>query len=289
MLCFHDFFIAQYQLPYRLSEPSQRIILPPELNEISGLTDIDLKRIACVQDEQGKVFIFDLDSQSIVKSYAFDSIGDFEGLTYTKHSLFILRSDGYLYEWLNFNPDRGGKKIRRSNLNLPTIDNEGLCFDQKQNRLLIASKSKPKQKAKKDCRYIYSYNIKNQHLSQKPEYLIHLDTLTSILFSKQDSITEQKTKFNFRPSSLSIHPKTNDIYIISASDYLMVVLNYSDGSIKHIEHLDKSLFNKAEGITFLDSGMMIITNEAKDTVPTLILFDYLPNKTSSSIFDKSVE
>jgi hypothetical protein len=47
-----------------------------------------------------------------------------------------------------------------------------------------------------------------------------------------------------------------------------------DGSIEHIELLDPTMFNKAEGITFYDNGDMLITNEGQDKKPTLLYFKY---------------
>jgi len=38
--------------------------------------------------------------------------------------------------------------------------------------------------------------------------------------------------------------------------------------------LDPRVFNKAEGITFMENGDMLITNEGQDHRPTLLRFNY---------------
>ncbi|MBK7389832.1 MAG: SdiA-regulated domain-containing protein [Bacteroidetes bacterium] len=79
--------------------------------------------------------------------------------------------------------------------------------------------------------------------------------------------------FNFRPSSLAVHPVTDEIYIISAADFMLVVMDRK-GSVLHMKQLDRKLFPKAEGITFLNDGTMIITSEAAGNFPYLNIFSY---------------
>jgi hypothetical protein len=62
-------------------QPSKVCELPAELIEISGLTDVDGKTVACVQDELGDVFIYDLENCTIIEQITFEGPGDFEGLT----------------------------------------------------------------------------------------------------------------------------------------------------------------------------------------------------------------
>ncbi len=47
-----------------------------------------------------------------------------------------------------------------------------------------------------------------------------------------------------------------------------------NGNIEHIEQLNPTMFNKAEGITFYENGDMLITNEGQDNKPTLLHFKY---------------
>ena len=51
---------------YNLSAPDRVYILPKKLKEISGITEIDSSRIACIQDEREIVFIYDLNSGQII-------------------------------------------------------------------------------------------------------------------------------------------------------------------------------------------------------------------------------
>ncbi len=264
------------KIPYDLSKPSGKYVLPEILFEVSGLTNIDSAHIACVQDELGTVFIYNFKSNTIVFEHKFDTEGDFEGLTYANKTLFILRSDGRLTEWSNFSFQTGGKTIQHSMLPLLTANNEGLCFDSKQNRLLIAAKSKPINHDYKAERFIYEYNLIKNELNPEPAYSINTADLGVIAkkFNIEQNDTTVKGKprpFNFRPSSLAVHPETSDIYIISASDKLLLVMD-KKGNIEHMEELSPELFAKAEGITFLDDGTMIIVNEGVGSAPTMLMY-----------------
>lgn len=263
-------------IPYNLNRPDKKYELPAILEEVSGLTDIDSAHVACVQDEIGTVFIYNFLKNAIIARHKFDSLGDFEGLTFTGKSLFILRSDGRLTEWRNFDPKTGAGEIFHSILPLQTTNNEGLCFDSRNNRLLIAAKSKPMNHDYKSERFIYEFDLAKNKLNSNPAYSINTIDLEAA--AKEFDIVQQnrtaagKPKpFNFRPSSLAIHPHTSDIYIISAADRLLLVIN-EKGKIVSMEKLKEDLFAKAEGITFLKDGTMIITNEAAGFVPTLLLY-----------------
>jgi len=245
---------AQQAFRYDLEKPDIRHQLPAILNEISGLTDLDSNSVACVQDELGTIFIYDFKKGEITSRHTFDITGDFEGLTFTGKDLFILRSDGRLTEWKNFLKPKNS--YHHSNLPVVTNNNEGLCYDPKYNRILIAAKSKPNEKELKSERYIYAYDLSKSQFNPKPVYSINIDQLTTKAMDlnfkpiKADNAKGKKNLINFRPASLSVHPSTDEIYIISAVDRMLVVMNRK-GEITHIKALPPDLYAKAEGITFL--------------------------------------
>jgi uncharacterized protein YjiK len=266
---------AQSKFQYNLDKPVVQYQLPEILNEISGLTDIDSTQVACVQDELGIIFIYNFRSGKIVSQHRFDSIGDFEGLTYTKNALYILRSDGRLTEWNHFPSNR--ISLNHYLLSLLTSNNEGLCFDQHHNRLLIAAKSKPLNKEEKSERFIYAFDLATKKLQEKPLYSLNVEYLAEKARSFHIQQTDINAKgaikpFNFRPASLAVHPKTDDIYIISAADKLLLVMNRK-GEVISMKSLNTEMFAKAEGITFLHDGTMIITNEAAGKTPNLLVFE----------------
>lgn len=268
-----------HEFKYDLLTPQKSYILPTILNEVSGLTTLNQNKIACVQDEKESIFIYDLKKEAVSKEYSSDIEGDYEELALVGTTMYLLRSDGVLIEYTNYST--APVKTKEYQLNLPSADNEGLCYDKKNNRLLIAAKSKAKEVEKKHIRLIYSFDLASKELIPEPAFKLDINKIEAK--AKKEGIstptrTVKKTEkevsdFNFRPSAIAIHPFENTIYIISAKDAMLLVIDQK-GSIISLFSLSPNLFHKAEGITFLPDGAMLISNEAKDKKPTLLKFEY---------------
>jgi hypothetical protein len=266
---------------YNLSKPDFSLVLPDTLREISGLTDIDSITFACIQDEHGILFIYDLLKNEIQKQYSFNIDGDYEGITRVDSAMYILRSDGALFEISNYQSSKF--KLTSFTTGIPANNNEGLCYDPYNNRLLIASKGKiAKGPEYKDKRVIYGFDLKTKLLTDKPVFEFDLKNIKQ--YAKKNKINlPTKTKKNgqitetfikFMTSAIAIHPITKKLFLLSASDHLFFIFNTTNGDIEHMELLNPDIFNKAEGITFLDNGDMIITNEGQNKKPTLLRFNY---------------
>src|SRR5688572_19214995 len=55
-------------------------VMPAVLAEISGLSHITGDQFATVQDEEGKIFIYNTQTSTIEKEIPFAGVGDYEGL-----------------------------------------------------------------------------------------------------------------------------------------------------------------------------------------------------------------
>lgn len=268
---------------YNLKQPNTTQNLPKVLREVSGLTDINASTFACVQDEKGVLFIYDMLQNNIVDKHMFHADGDYEGITYANGLMYVLRSDGKLFEIANYNNDK--RRITTYNTNIPAIDNEGLCYDAQQNRLLIACKSKAGKGPKfKDKRHIYAFNLATKKLEDKPAFIIDVNDAKAFAQLHNLPIPRKKGKkknkkdgkpiIKIKTSAIAVHPINGNLYLLSAADYLFFVFS-PQGKILHMEPLNPTTFNKAEGITFMPNGDMCITNEGEDHKPTLLTFKYL--------------
>lgn len=270
---------SQDSIPYNLKQENQTIILPDELREISGLTVIDPKTLACVQDEEGLIFIYDLKTQTITHKIPFAGPGDYEGIAAVGKDMYILRSDAKLFRVRNYqSAKRSVDSIATGILNK---ENEGLCFDQKNNRLLIGSKSKIGKGAEfKNLRTIYAFDLKQNQLKQDPLYTYDLNSIKEFAAKNRIQLptkpnrknpNEQDIALKFQLSGIYIHPKSKLLYALSASDYYLFVFN-NLGEIIHLEVLDPQKFNKAEGIAIMPNGDVYISNEGQTGNPTILLF-----------------
>lgn len=265
---------------YDLKNPGETIILPPVLHEISGITLIDSTSVACIQDENGIVFIYDLTRKEIRKHFTFHGNGDYEDITYANEKIYVIRSDAVLFEINDLSDSGIAEEIKLKEI--PHDEFEGLCYDRLNKRLLIA----PKDKADKDAevetrRGIYGFNLATKQLIEKPVINFKLSSIKKFAsgdknFNKENEGKKDKKNepdIKFEPSAIGIHPLNGNLFVLSAKDQLMFVFNMK-GNIKNILKLDPYLFNMPEGITFFENGDMLISNEGDKLRPTLLRFSY---------------
>ena len=265
---------------FNFKEPSLILNLPFELREISGLTNFSDLEIACFQDENGILFVYDLLKDSIIGQFDFGFKADYQGLTKADSSYFTLRSDATLLE-IAFPYD--SSHVTETKLAIQEQDNEGLCYDQRNNRLLITPKTKfGKGKILKDTRAIYAIDLATKELNETPLFLISIAEIEAFANKNQMQLPQKISKqspdsisaLKFIPSALAEHPKTDEIYVLSAVDQTLAVFD-KNGTLLNFVLLDTKLFNKPGGITFLSNGDLIIVNEGQMGVPALLRFDWL--------------
>ncbi|MCX6260728.1 MAG: hypothetical protein NTY95_07815 [Bacteroidia bacterium] len=199
---------------YDLSNPDKIDVLPGILHEISGITEIDNSTIACIQDENGILVIYDLS-----------------------------------------------------------------CYNKKNNMLLIGPKSNIEGK-KINKRAIYGFSLETKRLLDEPvvkfdleaikEYAIENKIDLAVTYKKKE---KSEPEIELRTSAIGIHPVTNKLFLISGVEHILFVFDL-DGNLEYMEKLDPKLFNQPEGITFLNNGDMLISNEGGSGNATLLRFNY---------------
>jgi hypothetical protein len=262
---------------YDLSNPDKIDDLPGILHEISGITEIDNSTIASIQDENGVLVIYDLSKSRISNQFLFHSDGDYEGIARAGNTIFVLRSDGELFEIPNYKSAEFTSIKYKTEI--PAKDNEGLCYYKKKNMLLIGPKSDIEGK-KKSKRAIYGFSLETKKLLDKPVIKFDPEEIKEYATKNKLNlpVTEKKNeksepKIELRTSAIGIHPLTNKLFLISGIEKILFVFDL-DGTLEYMEKLDPELFNQPEGITFLNNGDMLISNEGGPGKATLLRFNY---------------
>ncbi len=268
---------------YKVDSPDDIITLPAILHEISGLTCIDSTTVACIQDEKGILFIYDLKEKTIKKQFTFFSKGDYEGIARVEDTIYVLRSDGTLVEISDYKSNN--VIVTPYPTYIPMRNNEGLCYDGPNKRLLIAGKENTiKRGDLKARKFIYGFDLKTKLPIPEPVYTFDTGSLKEHAVSSSIDLPlkEKKKKkaksfkpvLLFRPSAICIHPLTTDLYILSSEDHMLFVFDKS-GNINKIVQLNPGLFPQPEGITFLENGDMLVSNEGQSKrSATLLRFNY---------------
>lgn len=273
-----------YNFPYELSNPAKVYELPPVLDEISGISLIDEKRIACVQDELGQIFIYNMDLKEIERHFDFGKELDYEDIEIIGSDAYVLESDGDLhvvYDFLNENKRKTDKKeLALESRN----DCEGLCYQKATNSLLIACKGKAglgKDNDLKGYRAVYRYSLEEEKLIEAPVMLVKIDNLLDYsnlnVFAKISyklaSTFDPNGDIRFQPSAIDIHPKSGYIYITSFVGGVLAVYD-KNAHLVTTEKLDRIMFMQPEGLDFDKNGNMYISNESNGGKANILFFEW---------------
>lgn len=268
-------------IKYQIDQPYQITSLPKKLNEISGIATTSQNSILCVQDEEGVLFEWSLPDKKIIQEIYFHKNGDYEALALAEQEVYVLRSDGALFAFL-YNESKSSDAVKKYTTHLSKEhDTESVCFDVENNRLLIAVKENPEKiEAWKNHIPVFEFNLNTFNMPSAPAFLISSEAVNKILLErlKESNSSEfekimsgKKFDLKFKISDMTIHPMNKHIFAIASVGKLLLELEM-DGTIIDAVRLNKKLFPRPEGITFLPDGTLVISNEAEVESANLLFF-----------------
>jgi uncharacterized protein YjiK len=249
------------ELPVTLMSKSDVTIiqvweLPAALVEISANVLIDDQRMACIQDNAGTIYLYNLQSKAIEQKIVFTGKGDFESLVHVGNTFYALRADGHLYK---ITPGTKAEPVVET-FDLPlTVENdtESMFYDVTGNRLLIGVKEKNLANANTSGKEVYAFDLKTNTMSPKPVLTIEEpDDATPSEATKKGKKKDRK----FKPSEIAMHPSTRELYILNGPASILLIAD-ALGKIKKQYPLDKQLFPQPEGLCFSKSGELYISSE----------------------------
>ncbi len=268
---------TKYQFPYQLDQPAMKATLPPELNEISGLSITSEKEICAIQDENGILFYLDKENGEIVRTQNWYKDGDYEGVECVDDTIYVVKSNGKLFELSPSDADTLQRVLYKSEISKKD-DIEGLSYDHKGNRLILFCKGKGSESEEnlKQCK-AFSFCLSEKKIDTLAEFSLKLAAVKSYINQLKehkhlDKIKEffsSEKELPFAPSAVAIHPITQNIYLTSSKGKLLLVMN-PDKKVLHIEKLSKKMHPQPEGLAFDKDGTLFISNEAKKENPAIL-------------------
>lgn len=240
---------------YSLNKPKRKWELPVELTEISGLSYFDTNQLACVQDEKGILFIYDLAKSEIIKEYGFGKNADYEGVEIVNGLAYVLKSNGLIYRFVP-----GVEPVSKIETGLSgKNDTEGLGYSAKKNALLVACKE--------------TAGLKNEEITKaRAIYIVPIDQgtpITRILLDHKsygEALRRKglnlKEHMPFKPSGIAEHPDSGLWFIIASVGKLLLIIR-PDGTIVDAIPLRPDIFLQPEGIAFGPDGGLYISSEGK--------------------------
>jgi hypothetical protein len=247
---------------YNLADP-EKLFMPNVLFEISGIafSNKGNDTIYAEQDEEGKLFHFKLGDNKTV-STKFGKKGDYEDVAIYTNIVFMLRSDGVLYSFpLAEANNKDAGNVQEWNNLLPKGEYEAMYADEATGKLYILCKHCGDDKTSRAVSgYIFAI-AGNGGLTAAGGFEINVKDIEKIAGDK---------KIAFHPSALAKNNATNEWYIVSSVNSMLVVTG-DDFTIKKVYPLSRSVFNQPEGIAFDKSNNLYISNEGGTTTAGNIL------------------
>ncbi len=228
--------------------------MPEDLEEISGIQYLSKDRIACIQDEEGIIYIYNLNTNLVEKRINFAKAGDYEGIAISSSTAYIIESNGLLYQVAHYMDSTFTTEIIKTPFS-GRNNMESLTLDEKNNRLLMAVKDKdPNGKSFKG---IYPFDLDTKKTSLTPVLKIPLD---DPIF--KSSKGKGKKSDSFYPSDLAINPIDGNIYVLEGKNPQLLIMDWK-GKLLRLHKLYEKSFPQPEGITFAPDGTLYISNEGR--------------------------
>lgn len=250
---------------YNLNKPFL-LKLPVELDEISGVAFYAKDTsVFAVGDEFGYLYKIPLTRNKPIRKWRFAGDGDYEDLVMVDKVFYVLQSNGDITAF-TFDDHN---QILKQQEKFPEGGNEFeiLYYDPHLFKLTMICKDC--ESDKKKALTAFNYNLLNKHFDDSSS--INVTAIANMIGEK---------KIKFKPSAAAINPVTDELYIVSSVNKLLVIADRK-GNPKQTYPIDEGLFKQPEGITFTPGGDMIISNEsAKSGVANLLFFKY--NKKAKS-------
>jgi uncharacterized protein YjiK len=276
--------IDSVRIPFDLSSPDRIFELPDELKEISGIALIDTGNLACIQDEDGNIYIFNIFQKRVTNTITFAGKGDYEDIEVVDGKIYVIQSNGHLF--CIEHPGQNEQVVTRFQTPLSKKnDCEGLCYDPETNSLLIACKGSASpgeglvgNRNKKD-RAVFRFDLTINKMDTEPFLLISLDTIEKLKgldalgrFSYSlASTVDADGNVVFQPSGIAIEKEKGYIYLLASVGKSLLVLDRG-GHFLAYQNLPPHFFGQPEGICFTAEGDLFISNEGKEKHGTILFF-----------------
>lgn len=239
-------------------------ILPPQLHEISGLTLTPDGRVFAHNDENGRVIQIDPKTGIVVKRFMLqgDPTGDFEAIAHVGPDIYLLESNGRLYQFQE-GADGAHVPYTRYDTRLGReCDFEGLAYDAANSWLLLA------------CKRVITKNLKNELVIYRlPLPTTDTSSLSMLTIPKVEVIGTNRWR-NFQPSDMAIDP-ANGNYVLIASQEKGIAVITPGGGVVRSEPLPGN-HQQAEGVAVTRDGILIVSDEARHKPAAITLYRWRP-------------
>ena len=252
---------------YDLTSP-KTYKLNSALDEISGIAfhPENANLIYAIQDEEGKLFTYDLMQSKIVDEFSFGKNGDYEDIATDGKYFYILKSNGDIHYFpVNHNKNKANVEIVKNVL--PKGEYESLALNPLDQSLLVLCK---------DCKVDksngrvtgYKFSLQQNKLSTTfTTFTLDIDSLRK---------WDENISKTIKPSAMTFNAVKKEWYIISSIDKILIVTNDAFQPT-NILTFTRNQFEQPEGLAINNSGDLFISSEIGDSNAAAI-YQFKSNK-----------
>lgn len=250
--------------------PVAKWILPPELTEISGVAITADGRLLAHGDEHGRVWVIDPRRGMVLKRF---SIGektveaDFEGIADADGTLYLLASNGDLYEFKEGADHAHVPYVKHDTGLGHECEFEGVAYDRPNASLLLACKNVSKKELRDDI-VIYRWKLQQTDSTRLTMLTVPLDRVSG---------GEGKTKLH--PSDITVDPSTGNYVLVAAQEHVLVEVTPA-GDLVRVLPL-KGEHPQAEGVAITKDGLLIVSDEATNRSAVITIYRWPPPAATS--------
>ncbi|MGB3466419.1 MAG: SdiA-regulated domain-containing protein [Cyclobacteriaceae bacterium] len=258
------------KLKYDLNKPTKKWELPDEASEISGLTFYRENIIMFLNDEDGKVFTYDLNKEEVLEDYKFWKDNDFEGIEVVGNKIYTLQSDGDIISFVIDDDDADDIDKEETGLS-DKNDTEGLGYDPFTDRLIIACKDKGDLDDKDvKGRVVYAYDYRSKKVVEEPVIQVRWEEIRDFLKDNGLDVFIGDSR-KFRPSGVAVHPIDKNYYVLSSTGKSIIAFD-RNGKVVLYYTVPRKILEQPEGICFDAKGNLYLSSEGHDKDPVIVQY-----------------
>jgi hypothetical protein len=257
--------LAGYDLA---GEPAWRAELPKALAEISGLASAGDGSVYAHGDEQAAVFRFDLATRRPTERFGLGTRagllrGDFEDIQVIGRRVYLLTSEGVIYEAPLAGDGRVVEAVRRTAGFGGNCEAEGMAWDPDTKALLLLCKQVKSKRWKKQV-VVLAVSAESWQVAPEPRMLIPESRLEEVTGAR-----------GFSGSAIARHPRTGTFILLAGPQRTYAEVD-ARGRVLGGGKLDKRRHPQPEGIAVTPELTLLISDESGSGPATIAAYARRP-------------
>jgi uncharacterized protein YjiK len=257
--------------PLKNATPVAMWIMPPELREISGLVLAPDGRVFTHDDEVSKIYVIDPRRGILLKQFTIGTgiRGDFESIAMAGNDIYLLESDGVLYQFQE-GEDGAGVPYSVVDLHLKKqCEFESMVYEADSAWLVMPCKN-AKDKSLEHNLVIYRWRLSGPQSSR----------LSMITIPFAQLIGSNKWK-SLHPSDITIDPTSGNFVMITSHEKALIEMTTA-GDLVRSEPLPSG-HNQPEGIAITKDSILMLSDEATSNPAAITLYRWHPSQKPDNI------